>query len=39
MPRFAKPYAQLRDSIRDAVSRYRDEVRSGDFPDEKRSFK
>jgi 3-methyl-2-oxobutanoate hydroxymethyltransferase len=39
VPRFVKPYAQLRDVIRDAVTRYRDEVRSGVFPDEKRSFK
>ena len=39
VPRFVKPYAQLRDTIRDAVARYRDEVRAGTFPDEQRSFK
>ncbi|HEV3343812.1 MAG TPA: 3-methyl-2-oxobutanoate hydroxymethyltransferase [Pirellulales bacterium] len=39
VPRFVKPYAQLREVVRDAAMRYRDEVRSGVFPDEKRSFK
>lgn len=39
VPRFAKPYAQLGDAIRVAVTQYRDEVRSGAFPDEQRSFK
>ena len=39
VPRFVKPYAQLRETISDAVVHYRDEVRSGAFPDEKRSFK
>jgi 3-methyl-2-oxobutanoate hydroxymethyltransferase len=39
VPRFVKPYAQLREVVRDAATRYRDEVRSGVFPDEKRSFK
>jgi 3-methyl-2-oxobutanoate hydroxymethyltransferase len=38
VPRFVKPYSQLRDTIRDAVGRYREEVRSGEFPDEKQSF-
>ncbi|HET6878788.1 MAG TPA: 3-methyl-2-oxobutanoate hydroxymethyltransferase [Pirellulales bacterium] len=39
VPRFVKPYAQLRETIRDAVGLYRDEVRAGSFPDEQRSFK
>lgn len=39
VPRFAKPYAQLGDTIRLAVTQYRDEVRAGVFPDEQRSFK
>lgn len=39
VPRFAKSYAQLGDAIRQAVTQYRDEVRSGEFPDEQRSFK
>ena len=39
VPGFVKPYAELRQSIRDAVGRYCDEVRSGAFPDESRSFK
>jgi 3-methyl-2-oxobutanoate hydroxymethyltransferase len=39
VPRFAKQYADLRQTVRDAVTRYRDEVRNGAFPDEKRSFK
>jgi 3-methyl-2-oxobutanoate hydroxymethyltransferase len=39
VPRFAKAYADLRGTITDAVIRYRDEVRTGEFPDEKRTFK
>lgn len=39
VPRFAKRYAQLGDTIREAVTQYRDEVRSGAFPDEQRSFR
>lgn len=39
VPRFAKPYAQLSAVIGQAVTQYRDEVRSGDFPDEQRSYK
>ena len=38
-PKFAKPYADLRQVITRAVSNYRDEVRSGAFPDESRSFR
>ena len=39
VPRFVKPFADLRSSIVDAVTRYRDEVRSGQFPDREHSFK
>ncbi|HVA47088.1 MAG TPA: 3-methyl-2-oxobutanoate hydroxymethyltransferase [Pirellulales bacterium] len=39
VPKFAKPYADLRQTITDAVGRYGDEVRSGVFPDESRAFK
>ena len=33
-PSFARRYADLKSEIRDAVSRYADDVRSGDFPSE-----
>jgi 3-methyl-2-oxobutanoate hydroxymethyltransferase len=39
VPRFAKAYANLRGTITEAVVRYRDEVRGGQFPDAKRAFK
>ncbi len=39
VPRHAKQYAQLADTIRDAVSRYYDEVTTGAFPTKKHSFK
>lgn len=39
VPRFVKPYADLRGTIRDAVARYCQEVRDGAFPDEARTFK
>lgn len=32
VPRFVKPYADLKSTIQDAVVRFRDEVRSGKFP-------
>ena len=38
VPRHAKQYAQLADTIRDAVSRYYDEVTAGAFPTKKHSF-
>lgn len=38
VPRFVKPYAQLRATIADAVARYRDEVRAGSFPAPEQSF-
>jgi len=38
IPRHAKQYAQLADTIRDAVSRYYDEVKAGTFPTKKHSF-
>jgi len=37
-PKFVKKYADLRPIITDAVSRYLDEVRSGEFPTEGHSF-
>lgn len=39
VPKFVKPYADLRSAIVEAVTRYRDEVRGGKFPDAERSFK
>lgn len=39
VPRFVKPYADLRGVIRDAVDRYCQEVRDGAFPDAARTFK
>jgi len=38
-PKFVKRYANLRKEIVDAVSRYADEVRKGDFPDEAHSYR
>lgn len=39
VPRFVKTYANLRETIRDAVCRYRDEVRGGAFPDDDTTFR
>ena len=36
--RFVRPYANLRDTITDAVSRYADDVRSGTYPSEAESY-
>jgi len=38
-PKFVKRYANLRDEIVKAVSRYAEEVRSGVFPDEEHSYR
>lgn len=38
VPRFVKPYADLRGMIVEAATRYRDEVRSGAFPAPGQSF-
>jgi 3-methyl-2-oxobutanoate hydroxymethyltransferase len=38
VPRFVKQYAQLNGHIGEALSRYRDEVRSGDFPAEEHTY-
>ena len=38
MPKFVKKYADLQAVLREAVGRYRDEVRSGAFPDDSRSY-
>jgi 3-methyl-2-oxobutanoate hydroxymethyltransferase len=39
VPRFVKAYADIKTTITDAVTRYRDEVRSGEFPDREHYFK
>ncbi|MEX0711189.1 MAG: 3-methyl-2-oxobutanoate hydroxymethyltransferase, partial [Pirellulales bacterium] len=39
VPRFVKAYADLRQTITDAVTQYRNEVRDGAFPDNQRLFK
>jgi 3-methyl-2-oxobutanoate hydroxymethyltransferase len=36
--RFVRPYANLRDVITDAVSRYADDVRNGTYPSEAESY-
>lgn len=38
MPKFAKAYADLKTEITGAVTKYRDEVREGVFPDEKHAY-
>ncbi|MCA1841170.1 MAG: 3-methyl-2-oxobutanoate hydroxymethyltransferase [Actinomycetota bacterium] len=37
-PKFVKPYANLRETIVDAVGRFRTEVESGTFPDDEHSY-
>jgi len=37
-PKFLKRYAELGRQVRDAVTRYRDEVRGGEYPDDAHSF-
>jgi 3-methyl-2-oxobutanoate hydroxymethyltransferase len=39
VPRFVKKYADLQQVIRDAVTRYRDEVREASFPEGQHTFK
>jgi len=39
VPRFVKPYADLRSSIKQAVAQYNDEVRTGKFPGPDQQFK
>jgi 3-methyl-2-oxobutanoate hydroxymethyltransferase len=39
VPRFVKKYADLRSIVNEAVTRYRDEVRDGAFPDDEHTFK
>jgi len=36
VPKFVKPYADLKGVMREAIGRFRDDVRSGAFPDEPR---
>jgi 3-methyl-2-oxobutanoate hydroxymethyltransferase len=38
LPRFVKPYADLHVVITDAVGRYREDVRTGVFPDDEHSY-
>jgi 3-methyl-2-oxobutanoate hydroxymethyltransferase len=38
MPRFVKPYADLKSEITRAVTRYRDEVRTGAFPQKEHGY-
>jgi 3-methyl-2-oxobutanoate hydroxymethyltransferase len=38
-PKFAKPYANLREQITDAVTAYANDVESGAFPDEEHSYR
>jgi 3-methyl-2-oxobutanoate hydroxymethyltransferase len=37
-PKFLKRYASLADDVRSAVSRFRDDVRGGRYPDDAHSF-
>mgnify|MGYP000806994497 CR=1 FL=1 len=37
-PKFAKKYAEIGQSMKDAFSSYIDEVKSGNFPESKHSF-
>ncbi|MBI3466413.1 MAG: 3-methyl-2-oxobutanoate hydroxymethyltransferase [Planctomycetes bacterium] len=39
LPRFVKVYADLRSTITEAVTRYRDEVREGKFPGREQEYK
>jgi len=39
VPRFVKPYADLQGIISDAVARFRDDVRQGNFPGPDQTFK
>lgn len=39
VPRFARKYADLQSVVTDAVTRFRDDIRSGQFPGESESYK
>ncbi len=39
VPKFVKKYADLKTTIHDAVVRYRDEVRAGEFPGDEQTYK
>jgi 3-methyl-2-oxobutanoate hydroxymethyltransferase len=39
VPRFVKPYADLKSTINDAVTRFRDDVRAGSFPGPEQQYK
>lgn len=38
VPSFVRPYANLRETIHEALVRFRDDVHSGDFPGERETF-
>ena len=38
LPRFVRQYANLRETLTDAVSRYAEDVRTGDYPSEAESY-
>lgn len=38
LPRFVRPYANLRETMTDAITRWADDVRSGAYPSEKESY-
>ena len=38
LARFVRPYANLRETISDAVSRYAEDVRNGTYPSEEESY-
>jgi 3-methyl-2-oxobutanoate hydroxymethyltransferase len=39
VPKFVKPYADIKHTISDAATRFRDDVRSGEFPSAEQQFK
>jgi len=39
VPRFVKPYADLKSSIHDAVTRFKEDVRRGTFPGPEQQYK
>jgi len=38
LPRFVREYANLRETITDAVTRWAEDVRSGNYPSEQESY-
>ena len=39
VPKFVKPYADIKKTISEAAKRFRDDVRSGEFPSKEQQFK